>query len=57
MEALQGQQPNSMPKRACMITIAFAITTDEAALVIKHAIDDVVSDIKEKRLTFQIIES
>jgi hypothetical protein len=57
MEALQIPQPNSMPKRACMMSIVFAITTDEAAIVIKHAIDDVVSDIKEKRVTFQIIES
>jgi hypothetical protein len=57
MDALQIQQPNSMPKRACMITLVFAITTDEAAIIIKHAIEDVVSDIKEKRMTFQIIDS
>ena len=46
-----------MPKKACMMTLMFPVTTDEACVVIKHAIDDILADLKEKRVTFQIVET
>lgn len=54
---MENGQPVPMPKKACMITIMFPVTTDEASLVIKHAIDDILADLKEKRVTFQIVET
>ena len=50
-----NQQP--MPKKACMINLMFGITDDKEALALKVLISDSVKDIKEKRFTFQIIES
>jgi len=49
------QQP--MPKKACMITLMYGIANDKEALDIKAVIDNAIKDIKEKRFTFQIIES
>ena len=46
-----------MPKKACMITIMFAVTDDKFALDIKYLINDAIKDIPEKKYTFQIIEA
>jgi hypothetical protein len=54
---MENEKPVSMPKKACMITIMFPPVTDEAAVVIKHAIDEILADLKEKRVTFQIVET
>jgi len=54
---MENDKPVPMPKKACMMTLMFPVTTDEACLVIKHAIDDILDDLKEKRVTFQIVET
>jgi len=48
------QEPS---KKACMISLMFAVDNDEAALAIKHKIDDVLPDMEKKRYTFQITEA
>ena len=47
----------TMPKKACMINIMFPVETDDEALEVKKHIDDVLTDKKDKRYTFQIVES
>jgi len=46
-----------MPKKACMVTIMFPIPDNKAAYDIKEQLDAILKDIKDKRLTFQIIET
>jgi len=45
------------PKHSCMITLMFAIESDEEALHVKKVIDEAVKNITEKRYTFTINES
>jgi len=47
----------AMPKKACMISLMFAVESDEIALAIKHKIDEVLPNIEKKRYTFQITEA
>lgn len=54
---MDGQPQITMPKKACMINLMFAIDNDKEALTIKELIDNAVKDIKDKRYTFQIVES
>jgi hypothetical protein len=54
---MENAQPVPMPKKACMITIMFAVTDDKFAVEIKRRIDEAVQDIEEKRYTFQITET
>lgn len=44
-------------KKVCMVTLAFAIDTNEEAIHIKEYFDNAVKDVKQKRYTFQIIET
>lgn len=55
MDNLPPQKP--LPKKSCIITLMFAIESDKDALDIKQQFNEVVKDIKDKRFTFQIIES
>ena len=50
-------QTSPMPKKACMVTIMFAVVDDKTAFDIKQQIDAVIKDIPDKRFTFQIIET
>jgi len=54
---METAQLPPMPKKSCMITLMFAIDTDKEALDIKQHIDNAIAAIKEKRYTFQIIET
>jgi len=54
---METPPPIPMPKKACMITLMFAIKDDRAALALKAILDEAIKDIKEKRYTFQIQES
>lgn len=54
---MDAAQNIPMPKKACMINLMFPVTDDKEAMDIKQQIDEAVKDIKEKRFTFQIIES
>lgn len=54
---MDEKQGIAMPKKACMMTVMFGIEDDKIALDIKHLIDEAIKDIKEKRFTFQIIET
>lgn len=51
------EQRKPMPKHSCMITLMFAIDTDEQALAVKKQVDKAIENIEEKRYTFQINES
>jgi len=46
-----------LPKKVCMVQIMFPIDNDKIALDVKQQIDVVIGDIKDKRYTFQIIET
>jgi len=48
--------PN-VPKKGCVINIMFPVTDDQKALAVKLALDETLKVLKEKRVTFQIIES
>jgi len=50
-------QVEPIPEKACMITLMFAVDSDEEALHVKKALDEKVKDIDKKRYTFQIIET
>jgi hypothetical protein len=50
-------QTPPMPKKVCMVQLMFPIDNDKDALDVKQQIDAVIKDIKDKRFTFQIIES
>jgi hypothetical protein len=50
-------QQTPMPKKACMVNLMFAIEDDKEALDVKQHIDAAIAAIKEKRYTFQIIET
>lgn len=54
---MESPQNVPMPKKACMITIMFAVTDDKLALDIKQFIDAAIKDIPDKRYTFQISET
>ena len=55
---MDGQPPLSpMPKKSCMINLMFPVTEDKEALELKAVIDEALKDVKEKRYTFQIIET
>jgi len=45
------------PKKACMISLMFAIDNDDMALAVKRKIDEVIPDLEKKRYTFQITET
>jgi len=45
------------PKKACMISLMFAVDNDGEALAVKHAIDKVLPNMEKKRYTFQITEA
>ena len=49
------QQP--MPKKSCMVTIMFPIDSNEEAMAAKEYFDNAVREMKEKRYTFQIVET
>lgn len=53
------EQPdnNAMPKKSCMVTLAFESKSDEESLIVKKAIDKAIENIEKKRYTFQFIES
>jgi len=51
----QPQEPKK-PKKGVSIQIMFPCDSDDEAIAIKKAIDDVVKDITEKRYTFSISE-
>lgn len=46
-----------MPKKSCIITLMFAVDTDEEALHVKKILNEVVKNIKDKRYSFQINET
>lgn len=52
----EEQLPTPMPKKSCMITVMFAIETDQEALAVKQKIDDALKHIKDKRYNFGINE-
>lgn len=54
---MDAPQNNPMPKKACMITLMFPVTDDKAAIDIKQQLDVIIKDIKDKRFTFQIVET
>lgn len=49
-------QPQQVPPKTCMITLMFAVDTDEEAMAMKKHIDEHTKGIKDKRYTFQINE-
>lgn len=55
MDQTPIQKPE-VPPKSCIITVMFAVATDEMALNVKKHIDDALKDIPEKRYTFQINE-
>ena len=55
MNGQESQKP--MPKKSCMVTIMFPIDDDKEAMAAKEYFDNAVKDMKEKRYTFQIIET
>jgi len=59
MEEQQEQAPErSFPpiRKGCQISLMFQCDSDDKALAIKKAIDDVLPDLENKRFTFQITE-
>lgn len=50
-------QTPPMPKKVCMVQLMFPVIEDKIALDIKQQIDAIIKDVKDKRYTFQIIES
>jgi len=54
---MDATQNIPMPKKACMITIMFPVTDDKEAMDVKQHIDNAIVGIKDKRFTFQIIET
>ena len=54
---MEAEPKKEMPKRSCMITLMFGIDNDAQALAVKKVIDEAISDIKEKRYTFQLNEN
>lgn len=48
--------PKTTPKKGVSIQIMFPCESDDKAIAIKKAIDEVVKDIPEKRYTFSISE-
>ncbi len=51
------QEPlKTPPKKGVSIQIMFPCESDDEAIAIKKAIDDIVKDIPEKRYTFSISE-
>ena len=52
----QPEEKTPMPDKSCMITVMFAIKTDQEALAVKQKIDDALKDIKDKRYSFGINE-
>lgn len=44
-------------KKGCVITVMLSGVEDTDALKVKQAIDNLIKNVKEKRLTFQIIET
>jgi len=53
------ESPNTppIPKKACMINLMFPIDSNEEAVRIKDKVDELIKNIKEKRYTFQIVET
>jgi len=47
----------AMPKKACMISLMFAVESDNEAMLVKQGIDKVLPDVKKRRYTFQIVET
>jgi len=59
MAEIQEPQVPQVPaqmKKACQISLMFPVETDEEALAVKKAIDDVLPVVDHKRYTFQITE-
>jgi len=54
---MENAQLPPMPKKSCLINLMFAIEDDKDALIIKEQIDTAIAHIKEKRYTFQIVET
>lgn len=54
---MENPQEVPMPKKACMITLMFPVTDDKEAMAIKLLINSAIDDLKEKRFTFQIVET
>ena len=54
---METPQLKPMPKKSCIITLMFAIESNEEAMHVKEKIDTLVENIKEKRYSFQINES
>lgn len=54
---MDEKQTPPMPKKACMITLMFPVEDDTDALIIKQGVDVLIKDMKEKRFTFQIVET
>jgi len=52
----QDPAPPAVMKKGCQISLMWPCKTDDEALAVKKAIDAIVSDIKDKRYTFQITE-
>lgn len=44
------------PRKACQISIMWPCESDDEAMHVKKAIDELIKDIKEKRYTFNITE-
>ena len=57
-ETQEPKQPGAKPgaKKGVSIQIMFPCESDDYAIAVKKAIDDVVKDIPEKRYTFSISE-
>jgi len=54
MEQSQSTPPS---KKGVIINLMFSVSNDKEALDIKQLIDNAIVAIKEKRYTFQIVES
>ena len=53
-----GEVPQKpMPKKSCIVTIMFPIDSNEEAMAAKEYFDNAVKNMKEKRYTFQIVET
>jgi len=52
----QDPPPPPMIKKGCQISLMWPCQSDDEALAVKKAIDELVKDITDKRYTFQITE-
>ena len=51
------EKKSKQHKKGCVINLMFPVVNDSDAIAVKQQIDNAVKNIKDKRLTFQIVEA